>query len=119
MSVDKTLLQEILGNPGAFYVNVHTTAFPDGPPDWPPSDPAVQVALAAAAADGSWGQYHGDHIPALEADLAAFHGVPHALTCASGTLAVEAALRALKVGPGDDMPQNIPSQDEIRRLTGA
>jgi hypothetical protein len=30
VSVDKTLLQEILDKPGAFYVNVHTTAFPDG-----------------------------------------------------------------------------------------
>jgi CHRD domain len=30
VSVDKTLLQEILNNPRAFYVNIHTTAFPNG-----------------------------------------------------------------------------------------
>ncbi|HEX4609931.1 MAG TPA: aminotransferase class V-fold PLP-dependent enzyme [Urbifossiella sp.] len=78
-------------------------AFPDGPPGWPRPDPAVAAALAAAAADGTWGRYRGDHVPALEAALAAFHGVSHALTCASGTLAVEAALRALKVGPGDEV----------------
>jgi CHRD domain len=30
VSVEKTLLQEILNNPGGFYVNVHTTAFPNG-----------------------------------------------------------------------------------------
>jgi hypothetical protein len=30
VSVDKTLLQEIVNTPGAFYVNVHTTAFPNG-----------------------------------------------------------------------------------------
>jgi perosamine synthetase len=78
-------------------------AFPDGPPRWPRPDPAVAAALAAAAADGAWGRYHGDHVPALEAELAAVHGVPHAITCASGTLAVEAALRALKVGPGDEV----------------
>lgn len=30
VSVDKTLLQEILNNPGAFYVNVHTTQFQNG-----------------------------------------------------------------------------------------
>jgi hypothetical protein len=30
VSVDKTLLQEIANKPGAFYVNVHTTAFPNG-----------------------------------------------------------------------------------------
>jgi dTDP-4-amino-4,6-dideoxygalactose transaminase len=78
-------------------------AFPGGPPSWPRPDPAVAAALAAAAADGSWGRYHGDHVPAFEAALAAFHGVPHALACASGTLAVEVALRALKVGPGDEV----------------
>lgn len=78
-------------------------AFPDGPPRWPRPDPAVAAALATAAADGSWGRYHGDHVPALEAALATFHGVPHALACASGTLAVEVALRAFKVGPGDEV----------------
>ena len=30
VTVDKTLLKEILGNPGAFYVNVHTVSFPNG-----------------------------------------------------------------------------------------
>ena len=30
VTVDKGLLKEIVGNPGGFYVNVHTTAFPNG-----------------------------------------------------------------------------------------
>ena len=76
---------------------------PNGPPAWPLPDADVYAALAAAVASGAWGQYHGEHVAALEAELAAFHGVPHALTCASGTLAVEAALRALRVGPGDEV----------------
>lgn len=76
---------------------------PEGPPPWPPPDPDVQAALAAAVAAGEWGQYHGPHVAGLEAELAAFHQVPHALICASGTLAVEAALRALKVGLGDEV----------------
>ena len=76
---------------------------PSGPPPWPPPDPAVRAALAAAIDAGAWGQYHGGHVHALEAELAALHAVPHALTCASGTLAVEAALRALGVGPGDEV----------------
>jgi dTDP-4-amino-4,6-dideoxygalactose transaminase len=63
----------------------------------------VRAALDAALASGDWGRYHGEHVAALEAELAAFHAVPHALTCASGTLAVEAALRALRVGPGDEV----------------
>jgi len=75
---------------------------PQGPPSWPPPDPEIQQALAALG-DGSWGQYLGSYIPALETALASYQGVPFALTCASGTLAVEAALRALKVGPGDEV----------------
>ncbi|AWM41080.1 L-glutamine:2-deoxy-scyllo-inosose aminotransferase [Gemmata obscuriglobus] len=76
---------------------------PDGPPPWPLPDPDVQTALYAAVASGAWGQYRGEHVCALEAELAAFHGVPHALTCATGTLAVEVGLRALRVGPGDEV----------------
>ncbi|MBA4062239.1 MAG: perosamine synthetase [Isosphaera sp.] len=76
---------------------------PNGPPPWPPPDPDVRAALAAATAAGAWGRYHGEHVAALEAELAASHAVPHALTCASGTLAVEVALRALRVGPGDEV----------------
>ena len=72
-------------------------------PAWPLPDPDVHAALAAATASGAWGQYHGEHACALESELAAFHSVPHALTCASGTLAVEVALRALRVGPGDEV----------------
>lgn len=76
---------------------------PSGPPVWPFPDADVQAALAAAVASGAWGQYHGEHVCALESELAAFHGLPHAITCASGTLAVEAALRALRVGAGDEV----------------
>jgi perosamine synthetase len=75
---------------------------PQGPPSWPHSDPEVLHALQALG-DGSWGQYHGPHVPALETALASYHGVPFALTCASGTLAVEAALRALRIAPGDEV----------------
>ena len=35
------------------------------------------------------------------------------------TIKLGARTQTMKVGPGDDLPQNIPSHDEIRRLTGA
>jgi dTDP-4-amino-4,6-dideoxygalactose transaminase len=76
---------------------------PQGPPDWPPADDAVREALRAAWRDGSWGKYHGGHVRRLEERLAALHGVAFALTCGSGTFAVELALRALKVGAGDEV----------------
>ena len=70
---------------------------------WPLLDADVQAAVTAAMASGAWGQYHGEHVRSLETELAAFHKVPYAITCASGTLAVEVALRALRIGPGDEV----------------
>jgi perosamine synthetase len=80
-----------------------TPVRPEGPPAWPLPDADVQAALNAAVASGVWGQYHGEHVCALETELTTFHQVPHAITCASGTLAVEAALRALRVNAGDEV----------------
>lgn len=76
---------------------------PEGPPVWPLPDPDVQAVITAVVASGNWGKYHGESVAALETELAAFHGVAQALTCASGTLAVEVGLRALRVGPGDEV----------------
>src|SRR5438034_9081782 len=72
-------------------------------PRWPPDDPDILAALRAAFAGGSWGRYHGGHVERLEARLAEFHELPYAITCASGTLAVEVALRAVGVEPGDEV----------------
>jgi perosamine synthetase len=76
---------------------------PAGPPMWPLPDAGVLDALRAAYGNASWGQYLGPNVPALEAALAQAHGVPRVLTCASGTLGVEVALRALGVGSGDEV----------------
>jgi dTDP-4-amino-4,6-dideoxygalactose transaminase len=76
---------------------------PQGPPDWPLPDEDVLQALQKAYRDGSWGKYHGGNVEALEERLAWYHGVAHALTCASGTFAVELALRALKIVPADEV----------------
>ncbi len=74
-----------------------------GPPDWPIPDEAVLQSLQAAYADGSWGKYAGAYVTRLEQRLAEYHQVDHALTCGSGTFAVELALRALQVQPGDEV----------------
>ncbi|MHB1424543.1 MAG: DegT/DnrJ/EryC1/StrS family aminotransferase [Gemmataceae bacterium] len=76
---------------------------PQGPPDWPLADEAILEAMQAAYSDGSWGCYHGGHVERLERRLADIHRVAHVLTCGSGTFAVELALRALKVGSGDEV----------------
>ena len=76
---------------------------PQGPPDWPMPDPEVERVVADALRDGSWGRYESGHVEKLEAELARYHEIPFALTCASGTLAVEIALRSLPVGSGDEV----------------
>lgn len=45
----------------------------------------------------------GPEIGELEAELAKYVGVKHCITVASGTDSLEIALRALKIGPGDEV----------------
>lgn len=72
-------------------------------PAWPPTDEEIFEALRAAWQDGSWGRYEGPHNEALAAALRALFGVQHVLTCCSGTIAVELALRAFRVATGDEV----------------
>ncbi len=47
--------------------------------------------------------HHGDNCRAFETGFAARLGVPHAIALANGTVALEVALRALGIGPGDEV----------------
>ena len=78
-----------------------------GPPIWPLPDAGVLDALRAAYGNASWGQYLGPNVPALEAMLVEAHGVAHAATCASGTLAVEI------YKPEKTDPQRPHTRDEV------
>lgn len=69
------------------------------------------------------GQYiSGPEIAELETELGQYVGVAHAITVKSGTLALELALRALGVGPGDEIittPFSWVSSAETILLVGA
>ena len=69
------------------------------------------------------GQYIlGPEIAELEAALAAYVGVKHCITVASGADSLEIALRALGVGPGDEVitvPFTWISSAEVIGLVGA
>jgi dTDP-4-amino-4,6-dideoxygalactose transaminase len=102
--------QRVKGRGSAIPSSRHVPAFlggppvrPQGPLPWPVPDEDVLAALQQAYRDGSWGKYQGGGVERLEERLTAYHGVPFAVTCGSGTFAVEVALRALKVGPGDEV----------------
>lgn len=78
-------------------------ALPLGPPPWPPADPEIAEVLARAAADGSWGHYDGPALDALREQLGRLCGVEHVWPCASGTVAMQLALRGAAVLPGDEV----------------
>jgi dTDP-4-amino-4,6-dideoxygalactose transaminase len=81
--------------------------FPTNPPI-PFIDVAAQRRRLGSAIDTAVGRVlsHcqfilGPEVRAFEAELAAFSGARHVVTCASGTDALVLALRAMGIGPGD------------------
>lgn len=76
---------------------------PEGPPAWPRPQEAIRDALAEAFATSAWGRYHGPFSERLRAALAGLTESSHVWLCSSGTIAVELALRGLKVGAGDEV----------------
>jgi perosamine synthetase len=77
--------------------------FPQGPPAWPVNHPAIYEALQIAWESGDWGRYHGQNSARLIDQISQFLNIEHVTLCASGTAAVELALRGLKVGAGDEV----------------
>jgi dTDP-3-amino-3,4,6-trideoxy-alpha-D-glucose transaminase len=63
--------------------------------------PAIVERLAAVAEGGSY--ILGPEVEAFERELAEYLGVRHAIGVANGTDAITIALRALGVGPGDEV----------------
>lgn len=64
----------------------------------------------------------GPEIEEVEESLAKYVGVKHAITVSSGTMALEIALRALDIGPGDEVitvPFTWISTAEVILLVGA
>lgn len=76
---------------------------PEGPPDWPLRDEAILKSLHAVWESGDWGHYHGDHARRLNERVSRLLAVEHVVACASGTVAIELALRGLKIGQGDEV----------------
>lgn len=63
----------------------------------PEVDAAIQKVLDTTAYIG------GPDCGELECELAGYHGVKHAIGCANGTDALQIAMMALGIGPGDEV----------------
>lgn len=72
-------------------------------PMWPRPDDTVRRAVAAVVESGHWWQSGDGASERLEDELAAWFGVTRAVGVANGTVAIEIALRALGIGPGDEV----------------
>ena len=76
---------------------------PEGPPAWPPAWEEVALAVKRSLDEGGWGQYQGPNTRLLTERLSSYHEVEFVELCCSGTFAIELALRAIQIGPGDEV----------------
>lgn len=62
-----------------------------------------ELEYVTEAVRSGWISSQGPFVPRFEEAFAAYHGSAHGVACSSGTAALTLALRALGVGPGDEV----------------
>src|SRR5271165_789120 len=78
---------------------VRTVAFPG----WPQFDLAGIEAVSAVLRSGRVNYWTGEEGRRFEHEFASYSGTRHAVAVANGTVALELALYALGIGPGDEV----------------
>lgn len=73
----------------------------DFDPPWPPTTPQVRERVERLLASQQWGLYDGRESAELRTRLSQLCNRKFIHPCASGTIAVELALRGLGINPGD------------------
>ena len=71
-------------------------------PSWPQWDETERAGLLAVLERGEWGGYDTD-VTEFESAFAARHAAQFCVTTVNGTTTLETALRALEIGPGDEV----------------
>jgi len=72
-------------------------------PAWPVADEREEYLLLEVLHSGQWGELSGDKVTTFAARFAAFQGAKYGVCVPNGTMALEMGLRALGVGPGDEV----------------
>jgi dTDP-4-amino-4,6-dideoxygalactose transaminase len=70
---------------------------------WPSFTEEEQVAVARVIGSNRVNYWTGEEGRAFEREFAAWMGADHAVAVANGTLALDLALKALAIGPGDEV----------------
>ena len=72
-------------------------------PPWPSFTQGEADAVSRTLLSGRVNAWTGEETRAFEREFAAYAGTQHAVAMANGTMALDAALRALGIGPGDEV----------------
>jgi len=70
---------------------------------WPVFGREEEEALLAVLRSGTWGSIDGTYVKRLEVEFAELQGARHGIACVNGTMALSVALKALGIGPGDEV----------------
>jgi dTDP-4-amino-4,6-dideoxygalactose transaminase len=70
---------------------------------WPIVGQADIKAATRVAASGAWWRYDGQEVAKFEQEFAAYHNARFALAVSNGTVAIEIALKACGIEPGDEV----------------
>ncbi|MFA6411522.1 MAG: aminotransferase class I/II-fold pyridoxal phosphate-dependent enzyme [Syntrophales bacterium] len=70
---------------------------------WPYFDDDEILAAAAVLRSGKINQWTGEEVEQFQQEFAAFCGVRHAIALTNGSVALDLALYALNIGPGDEV----------------
>lgn len=62
-----------------------------------------EFAYVKDALESRWLSSHGPYVQRMEEEFAEYHDRAHGVSCSSGTAALFLALRALNIGPGDEV----------------
>ena len=89
--------------PDPLAIDGGTPARTDPIPDWPIHDHRERELLLDVLESGQWGELSGPKVDQFSAAFASFQGASHVVCTPNGTTALEAALEALGVGPGDEV----------------
>ena len=90
-------------------------------PRWPQWDENERAGLLAVLERGEWGGYDRA-VREFETAFAARHAAAHCVTTVNGTTTLETALRALDIGPGDEVivpPYTFVATASAVRIVGA
>lgn len=72
-------------------------------PSWPSFSMEEIEAVSDVLSSNRVNQWTGSQVTSFEAEFAGYTGSEHAIALANGTLALDIALKALEIGPGDEV----------------